>query len=266
MAPRKQPKSLQTAQDAQTECKLTSADEIHVTSNGFLVNGVLRPNLDNCELGAGVTFIAQYDELIDADTAQDAKKVNKANKANKVRKIEHAPSMDTASKDAVTLVGWEKDIETEQSAPMAQQIKLPAELAELQELIDVYQDAQGAGPYVAIAVVGAYLYRKFRSNEQKNVCARCGAQQHQVQHQVQHQQVQHQVQHQQHQVQHQQHQVQHQQHQVQQQAPQGHQSHQSQQCMCPECVARMPVAHRTPTMSVPVDAIIPNETTTTMET
>lgn len=233
MAPRKQPSPPPSPKDA---CKLTAKDEIHVTSKGFLVNGDLRPNLDNCELGAGVTFIAQYDELVDEGSPKTKKRAPS--------KPVSAPK---STEDAVKVLGWSKDEENEASeqffhAPAQRQhIQLPAELAELQELIDIYEDAQGAGPYVAIAVVGAYLWRKFQRQKQEQgqrcECASCQAHrapqyapQHQVQHQAQHQaqyQVQHQAQHQA-------------QHQVQQHAPQ------EQRCVCPECVPPAPVAPSAP--------------------
>lgn len=225
MAPRKQPKVPPQAQDA---CKLTAEDEIHVTSKGFLVNGTLRPNLDNCELGAGVTFIAQYDELVE----DGAKKTPKRAPSKPV-------SAPKKAEDAVKVLGWAKDEENEASeqfihAPAPKQhIQLPAELAELQELIDVYEDAQGAGPYVAIAVVGAYLWRKFQRQKQEQgqrcECTSCQAHrapQYAPQHQVQ------------------QHQVQ--QHQAQHHAPQ------EQRCLCPECVPPAPVAPSAPVMSAPV--------------
>lgn len=239
MAPRKQPKAPPQAQDV---CKLTAEDEIHVTSKGFLVNGTLRPNLDNCELGAGVTFIAQYSELVEDGAKKTAKR---------------APSKPVSApkraEDAVKVLGWTKDDENE--APSAseqsvhapatkQHIQLPAELAELQELIDVYEDAQGAGPYVAIAVVGAYLWRKFQRQKQEQgqrcECATCRAHrapqyaQHQAQHQAQH---------------HAQHHAP--QHQAQHQAPQ------EQRCLCPECVPPAPVAPSAPDVSASVTHAVP---------
>jgi hypothetical protein len=233
MAPRKQPKTPPQAQDA---CKLTAEDEIHVTSRGFLVNGTLRPNLDNCELGAGVTFIAQYDELVEDGAKKTAKTAKRA-----PSKPISAPKR---AEDAVKVLGWAKDEENEASSASEQfihapkqHIQLPAELAELQELIDVYEDAQGAGPYVAIAVVGAYLWRKFQRQKQEQgqrcECATCQAHrgyQYASQHQVQHQVQQHQVQ----------------QHQVQHHAPQ------EQRCLCPECVPPAPVAPSAPAVSAPV--------------
>jgi len=213
MAPRSRPKRHKSAEST---CVLTKDNEIRLTGHGFLVDGVMRPNLDDCKLEPGVKFEVLYDQLDDEPAAQPP--------VAKKRAAKVSPQSD---EDAVTVIHTQPVAQQPVAQPVVQQpvvqeqknIKLPAELQELQELIDVYQDAQGAGPYVAIAVVAAYLYRKFnkkRQDEDRCDCEECRARR----------RAEHRAHHAEHRTQHAEHRA----------------HHAEPPCSCAECVPPAPVA------------------------
>ena len=134
-------------------CTLTKADDIKVTNHGWLINGELRDNLDDCTFEAGARFTMLIEEVPDP-------------KPQRAPKIEHRESQfNVLHVPAVS-----------DSAPPPQAhastLELPPELAEVRALMDLYRDAQGFGPYVAIGLVGLALWQKFNKQKGKG-CPRC---------------------------------------------------------------------------------------------
>lgn len=122
-------------------CKLTSKDTIQVTSEGFIVNGTLKPSLKGCTIEEGARFVMLVKE--------------EPTPRPKVSAPAPTPQVQTFS----------------YSSPQPNPVQLPAELQEVKELIDVYRATEGFGPWVAIAVVGFVLWRKI--NRQGQGCQYC---------------------------------------------------------------------------------------------
>lgn len=137
------------------KCLLTKSDEIVVTNKGWLINGQLRDNLDDCTFEAGARFTMLIEEVADAPKAKRTPKVDKPSQFN----VLHIPLAGDSA-----------------PAPQPQQhastLELPPELAEVKELMELYQDAQGFGPYVAIGLVGLALWQKLNKQKRQG-CTRC---------------------------------------------------------------------------------------------
>jgi len=136
-------------------CVLTSKDEIILQAGGgFLINGKHRPNLDNCKLMPGARFELQIAE------AEQPKAYKRSSRPS-------APRPEPIKMP-------EPAVPPQPIAPpqTAQSVQLPSELAEVKELMSIYQSAQGLGPYVAIAVVAYVMWQKMQRKGQQE-CQRC---------------------------------------------------------------------------------------------
>ena len=126
-------------------CKLTSKDTIQVTSEGFIVNGTLKPSLKGCTIEEGARFVM----LVKEEEPTPRPKASAPAPTPQVQTFSYSSPQ----------------------APQPNPVQLPAELQEVKELIDVYRATEGLGPWVAIAVVGFVLWRKI--NRQDQGCQHC---------------------------------------------------------------------------------------------
>ena len=139
-------------------CVLTSKDEIILQAGGgFLINGKHRPNLDNCKLMPGARFELQIAEV------EQPKAYKRSSKPS-------APRPEPIKMP-------EPAVPPQPVAPpqQAQSVHLPPELAEVKELMSIYQSAQGLGPYVAIAVVAYVMWQKMQRKGQQDRPSRAPA-------------------------------------------------------------------------------------------
>lgn len=154
--------------DPKAQCKLSASDTIQVTPEGFVVNGVLRESLAGCDIEAGARFTLYVKE--EAETSKV-----------KHRAPTHTPTPTKASEGAqiqvVTVPTAPTPTALTPTAPPTHQastVHLPPEFAELEELINVYQTASGAGPYVAICAVAYVLWqRTSHKGRSRDKCPSC---------------------------------------------------------------------------------------------
>jgi hypothetical protein len=137
------------------KCILTAKDDVKVTSSGWIVNGERRENLDNCTLKPGTTFTMLVEDI------PNTPKRSKPN-APSIH-VEHIPAPPPSQ---------EASPAASQPQPQAQSLQLPPELQEVRELMELYQSAQGFGPYVAILLVAYVGWQKLNKKNQQG-CQQC---------------------------------------------------------------------------------------------
>lgn len=145
-------------------CKLTKKNTITPDPRGgWLIDDTHRDNLDNCTFEAGATITLGTAEA-QADTTPPTR-----HKRAQPQAPAQAPAPAPAPQLSLTPTA------TQAPAPApAQSLQLPPELQELQELIGIYQSAQGLGPYAALAIVAAALWMKLqRAQKTPRDACRC---------------------------------------------------------------------------------------------
>ena len=142
-----------------SKCTLTHKDTITPDSGGgWLINGHHRDNLDACTFKDGATITLGMGE---ADTGHEAPAPIEQTKPRSAPKINTPQELDTPPASPSTLQGAKPPAQ-------AQSIQLPPEMAELQELINIYQSTQGLGPYAALAIVAAALWTKLNKAQKRS--------------------------------------------------------------------------------------------------
>ena len=169
---------------APRKCKLTPKNTITPDPRGgWLIDNKHRDNLDNCTFEAGATITLGTAEA-QADTAPPAR-----HKRAQTQAPAQTPAPAPAPQLSLTPTATQTATATQAPAPApapAQSLQLPPELAELQELIGIYQSAQGLGPYAALAIVAAALWMKLQRAQKTPrdtcQCAQCRAARHSTEH------------------------------------------------------------------------------------